>query len=203
MASRQHDRRVGRGEIQMPRPVTATIIVAVISAGGGVAAAFIANWDKIFAATPSPAQKPDYVDDQLKALTPGLTPEYLTTRWDITNGADRALGPFVPRNIYVGHLAGSVQGKDFILEGEVVTENNVTKVEKGRANFKFVGPISNRQAAGYYTYSNKDVSGFGSGFFEVDASGAAVLHLVFRITHPSPTDKGDIGAAELDLKRDQ
>lgn len=133
------------------------------------------------------------------ARSSSLDDDYFHAQWEVS-GHDIDFGNFKARYEYNGIFTGSVQANELILEGDLVTIDAKTKIERGTAHFTARGPINNNQVAAYYTYKNTAVNGFGTSFIEFDSSGHGQMYVVFRITRTIPGE-GDIGAGQLTIVR--
>jgi hypothetical protein len=72
------------------------------------------------------------------------------------------------------------------MEGSVTTNKLVDNTLSGVANFVYEGAISNNQSAGYFTYTNEMVKGFGSCLIEFDAAGNGTIYMYVRVTRTLP-----------------
>jgi hypothetical protein len=119
--------------------------------------------------------------------------------WHIQTGYDEELDNFKPRYKYTGDLSGKTKSGKLFLEGPITT-NKQDGTLSGVANFVYEGAISNNQSAGYFTYTNETVKGFGSCFIEFDSAGNGTMYLYVRTTRTLPGE-GDVARVRLIIER--
>lgn len=133
----------------------------------------------------------------------GFGPDYFTADWQAHDAHDVATPQFAfkPRYVYSGTLKGHIDGNDLVLAGYMHTSDisQPTK-ELGAATFTFRGPVNNNEAAGYFTYSRVDVSGFGSAFIKFDSAGEAIIYMNVRVTHPKENED-DVAMVVIPIRR--
>jgi hypothetical protein len=135
-------------------------------------------------------------DDTSGVLTSGFDNSFFNGAWFIKYGRDQSLDNYKPRYTYTGTLKGYVKSGKFILDGMIPTYNISDNTIKGTARFVYEGTISNNQTAGFFTYTNETVKGFGTCFIEFDAAGIGTMYLIVRATRVMPGE-GDVAAVRM------
>jgi len=135
-------------------------------------------------------------EDPSSASTSGFDKNFFNGTWYIKDGHDEALDNFKPRYTYTGTLNGHLNSGKFVLDGMITTNNIIDKKIRGIARFIYEGAISNNQTAGFFTYTNETVKGFGSCFIEFDAAGNGTMYLIVRVTRTIPGE-GDVAAVRM------
>jgi hypothetical protein len=134
----------------------------------------------------------------------GYGPDYFTGKWELQQDSHDVLAPqfsFKPRYSYTGTLTGHVDGNDLVMTGDMTSNDiNNHSHELGTAKFTFRGPINNNEAAGHFTYTRRDVSGFGTAFLKFDSAGDGVMYMIVRVTKPNEGE-GDVAMVIIRLRR--